>query len=235
MGPFAIAALGAGAGLLGGERQNTANAKQAQKQMDFQERMSNTSYQRAVADMKAAGLNPALAYQQGGAQSPAGTSARMENSAAAATNSAAAAGQTYSAIQTQKENQALVRAQRDKTIAETENTRAEALARIADLTARAGETGQRTRTERHRTGTEYWHNRWLNDTYADRREKLRREIDLDRVHAREATARSVLEELGQPAARNRAHVQSSWFKKRIAPYLNDATQVNRVYQQNRRD
>lgn len=41
--------------------------------------MSDTSYQRAVTDMKAAGLNPALVYSQGGASTPSGSFASIDN------------------------------------------------------------------------------------------------------------------------------------------------------------
>lgn len=51
-------------------------SKEAQKDRDWKERMSNTAYQRAAADMKTAGINPVALL--GGAQSastPSGSSA----------------------------------------------------------------------------------------------------------------------------------------------------------------
>lgn len=69
----------AAADLIGGERANSANAKEAKHNRRWQERMSNTQHQRQMADMRKAGLNPILSATLGGASSGGGAQATMEN------------------------------------------------------------------------------------------------------------------------------------------------------------
>lgn len=93
------AGIAGGASLIGGRKSNTANAKEAQKNRDFQEDMSNTSYQRAVKDMRAAGINPMLAAKTGGASTPGGSQAQQSDEISPAVSSALQARQVSAGVE----------------------------------------------------------------------------------------------------------------------------------------
>lgn len=63
------------ANFAGGILQRRQDKAEASRNRFFQEYMSNTAYQRGMEDMRKAGLNPMLAYQQGGASTPQGAMA----------------------------------------------------------------------------------------------------------------------------------------------------------------
>lgn len=109
------AAIGGSAllGLMGQSSANKANTAMSREQMAFQERMSSTAYQRSMADMKKAGLNPMLAYMKGGASTPVGSKPEIKNELAAASASALQ-------IATMDANLDKVKAETDLTKAKTE-------------------------------------------------------------------------------------------------------------------
>lgn len=102
-----------------GEEQMDFNAEQAQKNRDFQERMSNTEVQRRKADLEKAGFNPMMAVMNNAASSPSGSSASSGAMVRSGVNSA---------VQVGKMNEAqieLLKAQSDKARSEAAMARAQ--------------------------------------------------------------------------------------------------------------
>lgn len=97
--PAAASVIGGILGKQGQESANETNITLGREQMAFQERMSNTAYQRATADMQAAGLNPMLAFSQGGASSPSGAMPRVENAMSVGVSSAMSGMQAMAGMQ----------------------------------------------------------------------------------------------------------------------------------------
>jgi len=111
---------------------NAYNAAEADRNRKWQEEQRKTQYQTAVEDLKAAGLNPMLAYSQGGAKPTSGAQAssvsppKIENALGNAANSAATAAQSLNNVMQNK----LIQAQINKTDTEADNIQADTVNKL---------------------------------------------------------------------------------------------------------
>lgn len=210
-------------------QQEQFQSDQAQLARQYNTDMSNTAYQRATADMKAAGLNPMLAYGQGGASSPSSpspTGNAAVGQQAQAINKLGAATQSAGQIATVENLQA-----------QTDNIEADTAVKRDALGADEADNMPKTYEQRLKKmlGTEAWYrakneiekvtltghqqNLVLEEIANAKKEGRRIDASTDNVQAN-----TVLTRLAKDPAVNEALVARSthpWYLKNVAPYLPD--------------
>lgn len=230
---------------------NVANVQQAREQMAFEERMSSTAHQREVADLIAAGLNPAMAYKLGGESSPSGTSARIENQLAGVKGTAAGAAATYNAIASTRADIAAKNANTRLTDAQTTQlnlTSADMAARIkadaalAGTNARFADKSFQPRvdslyqdvvlkdTKIKHSNLSYQLNdqnfrRTIDELWPLQIQQLRQNILSSIAGTRDTNAMATLKELQKPTFENAAKAAKTTWGKHVSPYLGDAKTI----------
>jgi len=191
IGDLGSAAIGGGLSYLGQSSANQANAAAAQKQMDFQERMDATKYQRAVKDLSAAGLNPMMAYGSMATNAPSGSLG------VGAQNALAGVG---NAIANVKPSELVKRS------AETRQLHA-TTAQSAATTQLLGQQKATSKAQEIEA---------IEGAFAKRQQGLNYSANSALVNTENR-----LKQLQIPKAANEAAAESSWWKRNVSPYMPD--------------
>lgn len=160
------AGISAAASFLSNKRSGDKSEASVIQQQEFQERMSSTSYQRGMEDMRKAGLNPILAYKMGGASSPMGS--MSVHPAGDIGSSAAAGANAVTSARGGKTTRALQKEQTTAVGVGMENTRAATLTQLATA-------GRITEETQH---------------VAEQRRNTRAQAVITEAHAKEAAMRA---------------------------------------------
>lgn len=233
---------------IGGERRNESQEDQANAQMAFQERMSNTAHRREVEDLKKAGLNPMLSLRHGGASSPAGAQANIQDTITPAINSALAAAMNRAQVANLQEQNKKIQAETALSHAQERNVDADTMQKFVNipkieqdtLTSAAQATHLKESIENLRSLQGLQHHQMVKlmaevDRIFEQNALTRAEVahvleqiknarltgDKIKAETSNTKVNTLLHELEVPRARNMSAAEDTWWKRNISPFLGD--------------
>lgn len=191
---------------------NAQNQQEQQRNRDFQQNQSSTAYQRATADMTAAGLNPALAYQQGGASTASGGAATATAPFQNTPSKFSTALDTYNNLASGVAQRDLLREQTNAANANAHLTRTQANAQLPD--AQLGTSGQYQR--------EYAESRFAGlraSRFTSERTPQRFSAELKNINSLTNSADATAQNLRAQTTLSEQQFMNEWFRKNVNPYL----------------
>lgn len=223
--------ISGGLSMLGGMMSNAQNMAFTREQMQWQEKMRATQYQTAVKDLQKAGLNPMLAYTQGGAGVPSIPTTHLEDAVSKGVSSGWQAANAVQALDNAK-------AVENNTVADTANKVAQNASINQDTALKAMQTllteGQLglTSAQQHKTDVD----RKLGENELENwQTRFRASMDSISAQIRQslssaAQSQAMVQKLGTenqllgydvPGARNKAASDSTWYGEHVRPYMGD--------------
>lgn len=225
---LAAAGIAAGADIIGGIFSGSSANKRAKQQRAWEERMSNTAYQRQKADLEAAGFNPMLGYMKGsGASTPSGAVAEgtdlrgIGTNATSAYQKAAERKLMEAQIQSVLKEAGLKDSQRNLADRQAEESAERAVG--YDLENRAREinlpyAAGNAQVNADRLQAEY--NKLVEDV-----KHVGSQMESERLGRAIAAMELRARELGMPALENQSNIDDSWYGRYVRPVINDAGKI----------
>lgn len=195
---------------------------QTMRANEFSERMRNTQYQSAVADMRAAGINPMVAFSQGGNAAPTGQTGGGPSASGPAASSSAPGGSAASASQTRFPTDSATSAMQaiklfadaKQVAASTENVQADTENKLATAANIDADTALKTR-QAYQANTQGNVNQAAEKEMLERVNKTRAETEQSTASAENVRAMNlaVKDLMSNPATRPFAAILQLLFKR----------------------
>jgi hypothetical protein len=201
---------------------NKSNAANVDKQLAFQQQQSETQWQRAVEDMKKAGLNPALAYEKGGNSTQSGAASTNTPLTQNTGSKIGSALQLYNDFANSSAQRGLVREQTNAAAAQShlieaqeQNTRYDSALKfpMANL-SQTGDYGSKFR-EKIMAGL-------AADTYTSGKTAETWQANIANLGAGTARAQAAAKLDASQTTLNEQNFQTAFWREKIQPYLNNS-------------